>query len=46
MGIEEGMGVMKIQIAPAMEAQEIWSGDQGIISFAEDHRLNVLNSAE
>jgi hypothetical protein len=40
------MGVMKIQIAPAMEAEQMWSSDQGIGFFAEDHRLNVLKSAE
>jgi hypothetical protein len=37
---------MKIQIAPAMEAEHMWSGDQVIGFFAEDCRLNVLNTAE
>jgi hypothetical protein len=36
-GIEEGMGVVKIQIASAMEAEEMWSGDQGFGFFVEDH---------
>jgi hypothetical protein len=44
--MEEGMGAMKVQIAPAMEAEEICSGDQGIGFFVEDHRLNILNSAK
>jgi hypothetical protein len=33
-GIEEAMSLKKIQIAPAMEAEQIWSGDQGIGFFA------------
>jgi hypothetical protein len=37
---------MKIQISPAMEAEEIWSSDQGFGFYVEDHRLNVLNCAE
>jgi hypothetical protein len=40
------MGVMKRQIAPAMEAEQIWSGDQGTGFFAEDHRLHALKSAK
>jgi hypothetical protein len=40
------MGAMKIQIGPAMDAQEMWSGDQAIGSFAEDLGLIVLKSAE
>jgi hypothetical protein len=39
------MGVMKIQIAPAVEAEVIWSGDQGFEFFVEARRLNVVNSA-
>jgi hypothetical protein len=40
------MGVMNIQIAPAVEAEQILSGEQCIGFSAEDHGLNVLNSAE
>jgi hypothetical protein len=40
------MGVMRMQMAPAMEVEQVWSVDQGSGYFAEDHRLNILNSAE
>jgi hypothetical protein len=40
------MAAMKIQMAPAMESEEIWSSAQGIEFFVEDCRLNILKSAE
>jgi hypothetical protein len=39
------MGVMNIQIAMAMEAEQIVSSNECIGFFAEDHRLHVLSSA-
>jgi hypothetical protein len=40
------MGVMNIQLSPAVEAEQILSGEQCTGFCVEDNRLNVLNSAE